>query len=95
MAVNSKGDQEPNAYCTRSRVAPTPNLTPFKEKIQTLDEPVAARMISCTVSHNFTTPSGSRALAAQIMTHAAYSVLDNGPGKLINYGQLRKHTKYK
>ena len=28
------------------------------------------------------------------MTHAAYSVLDNNPGKLLNYEQLRKHPKY-
>ena len=27
--------------------------------------------------------------------HAAYSVLDNDTGKLINYGQLRKHPNYK
>ena len=47
------------------------------------------------MSHNFTTPSRSRALAAQIMTNAAYYVLDNDTRKLLNYGQVIKHPKYK
>ena len=29
-----------------------------------------------------------------MLTHAAYSVLDNDTGKQLNYGQLRKHTKF-
>ena len=77
MAFNSKGDQEPIAARTRSRVGPPPNLRPFKAQIQPLDEPVAARTRSRKVSHNFTTPSRSRDLAAQIITHPSYSVLDN------------------
>ena len=51
-------------------------------------------MRSRTLSHNFTTTSRSQALAAQNLTHAAYSDLDNETGKLLNYGQLRKRPKY-
>ena len=47
------------------------------------------------MSKIFTTPSRSRALSEQILTHAAYSVLDNDIGKLLNYGQLRNDTNYK
>ena len=71
LSVKCKGDQEPIAARTRSLVAPPPNFPPFKAQIQTLDEPVAARTRSCTVSHNFTTPSRSRSFLAQMMTHAA------------------------
>ena len=94
VAVNSKGDQEPIAVFTQSRVATSPNLPPFKAKIQPLDEPVAAQTRSSTVLHNYTTPSRSLALAAQTLTHAAYLVLDNDTGKLLNYGQLRKHPDF-
>ena len=30
-----------------------------------------------------------------MLTHAAYYVVDNYKGKLLNYVQLRKHPKYK
>ena len=93
MAVNSKGGQELIATRTRSQVDSPPNITPFKAQIQPLDEPVEKRTRSRTVAHNFTTPSRSRALTAQILTHEDYSVLDNEIGKLLNYGQLRKHPK--
>ena len=46
------------------------------------------------MSQNFTNPSRSQALAAQILTHAAYSVLDNEIGKVLNYGQLQRYPKY-
>ena len=36
----------------------------------------------------------TRALAAQMLTHAAYSVLDNDTGKQMNNGQLKKHPKF-
>ena len=94
MAVNSKGYQETIAAHTRSRVAPSHNIPPFKAQIQPLDEPVAARTRSHTVSHNYTTTSRSRALAAQMLTHAAYYVLDNDTVNLLNNRQLRKHPNY-
>ena len=74
VAVNSKGDQEPIDARTRSRVASSSNLPHFKA-IQLLDEPVAARTRSSTLSNNYTTPSRSRALEEQMLTHATYSVL--------------------
>ena len=46
------------------------------------------------MAHNSTTPSRSQALAAKILTHASYSVLDNDTGKKLNYGKLRKHPKF-
>ena len=93
--MNSKGDQEPIDDRTRSRVAYTPSLPPFEARHLPLNVPAAARTGSRTVSQNLTTPSCSRALAEKILTHAAYSVLDNETGKLINYGQLRRHPQYK
>ena len=59
VAVNCKGDQEPIAARKISRVAPPPNLLPFKAHIRPIDELVETRTISCTVSHNFTTPPRS------------------------------------
>ena len=47
-----------------------------------------------TFPHNYNTPSRSRALAAQILTHAACSVLDNETGKQLNCVQFRKHPKF-
>ena len=72
VAFNSRGDQEPIAARTRSQVALPPNISPFKAQIHPIDEPVAARKRSSTGLHHFTTPSLSRALAAQILTHAAH-----------------------
>ena len=95
MAVNSRVYQEPIAACTRSQVSLPPNLSPFKVQIQPLDEPVAARTRSRTGLHNFTTPSRSRYLEAQMLMHSSHSVLDNDTGNILNYGQLRKHPKYK
>ena len=56
---------------------------------------MAARARSRTVLQIFTTPSHSRAFAAQMLTHRAYSVLNNDTGKLLNNIQLGKHLKYK
>ena len=81
VAVNSKGGQEPIAARTRSQVAPPPSLPPFEAQHQPLDAPVAARTRSRTVSQNFTNRSCSQALVAQILMHAAYSVLDNDTGQ--------------
>ena len=61
VEANSKGDQEPISTCTRSSIS-SANLPPFNA-IQPLSEPVAARTISRTLSHTYTTPSRSRALA--------------------------------
>ena len=41
-----------------------------------------------------TNPSHSRALAAQLLTHVANSVLDHDTGKQLNYGQLRNHPRF-
>ena len=70
VTVNYKGDQEPIAACTRSQVAYSPKLLPFKA-IQPLYEPVSARTRSRTLAHNYTTTSRSKSLVAQILTHAA------------------------
>ena len=95
VTVNSKGEQEPIADSTRSQVYLPSNLPPFEAHIQLIDETVSMRMGYCTVSHNFTTPSRSRYFSAQMLTNSAYYVLDNDTGKRINYGQMRKHPKYK
>ena len=55
---------------------------------------MAAWKRSSTLSHNYTTTSRSQALASQILTHAAYSVLENDTGKQLNYGQLRKNPGF-
>ena len=90
VSVNYKGDQEPIADRTRSQVAFPSSLLPFETLHLPLDEPVAVRMRQI-----LTTPSRSWDLATQNLTHAAYSVLYNETGKLLNYGQLKKHPKYK
>ena len=92
VAVNSKDDQEPIANRTISRIAST--SPPPIQAIQPINEPIAARTRSITLSHNYTTPSYSRVLATQLLTHVANSVLDHGTGKQLNYGQLRKHPKF-
>ena len=92
VAANSKGDQEPIATRTRSRIT-SANLPPFKA-IQPLSEPVPARKRSNTMSHNYTNTSHSQGLAAQLMTHVASSFLDHDIVKQLNYGQLRNHPKF-
>ena len=62
--------------------------------IQPKNEPISARRISRTFSQQYTTPSLSRSLAAQLLTHVAHSILDHDTGKQLNYGQLRKHPKF-
>ena len=73
----------------------SPSIPLFEAQHQPLDEPITERTRSCIVLQNFTTTSRSWDLSAQILTHAAYSVLYNDTGKLLNYGQLIKHPKYK
>ena len=89
-----KGDQEPFSARTRSRAPPPPSPLTFDSQHLHLDAPVSARTISRTVSVNMTTPSRSRSLAAQIMTHVVFSIFDNKTGKMLNYGQLQRHPKY-
>ena len=55
---------------------------------------MASRTRSSTLSHNYTTPSFSRSLAENILTHVAYSFLENETGKHLDYGQLRKYRKF-
>ena len=84
--------QEPIARRTRSSID-TANL-PTIQAIQNLNEPIARRTRSRTVTQNYTTPTHSRVLEAQLLTHVAHSVLDQETGKQLNYGQLRKHPKF-
>ena len=46
-----------------------------------------------TFEKKYTTPSHSRALATQLLTHMANSVLEQETRKQINYGKLRKHPR--
>ena len=92
VGVNSKGDQEPINKRTRSNIDSKSLLT--IQAIQPLNEPIAARKISHTLSQKYTTLSHSRALAAQLLTHVANSVLDHDTGKQLNYGKLRKNKKF-
>ena len=89
-----KVDQEPVAACTISQSDPPTSTLPFEARHMPLDAPVSVRTRSRTVSENMTTPLRPRALAAQILTHAVFSVLDNDTGQLLNYGQLLRHPKY-
>ena len=50
VSANFKGDQEPIATRTRSRIASSANLPPFKA-IHPLSEPVTARTRPSTLSH--------------------------------------------
>ena len=92
VAINSKGDQEPIAKHTRSRIDAA--NSPTIQAIQTLTEPISKRTRSRKVTQKYTTPSNSRALVAQLLTHVANSVLDQETGKQRDYDQLRKHTKF-
>ena len=80
VAANSKGYQEPIPAHTRSLIDSSAKILPFRA-IRTLGEPVAAQTRYNTLSHNYTTPSHSRAFAEQLLTHLAYSVLDHDTGK--------------
>ena len=90
--MNSKGDQEPIAKRTRSRIDSTSPLT--IQAIQTLNETIAARTRSRVLSQRYTTPSHSRALVAQLLKHVASSVLDHDTVKQLNYEKIRKLPKF-
>ena len=70
VVANFKGDQEPIAPSTISRIASSANLLPFKS-IQPLGKSVTERTRSSTLSPNYTTQSHSQALAAQLLTNVA------------------------
>ena len=91
VPINSKGEQELISERTRSSID-SENF-PTIQEIQTLNEPIAKRKRSLSVTQEYTTPSHSR-VAAQLITHVANSVLDQETGKQLNYGQLRKHPKF-
>ena len=86
-----KGDQEPIAKRTRPCIYSTNHMT--IQTIQPLNEPISAIKTSSIASQKYTTPSHSRALEAQLLTHVANSVLYHETGKQLNYGQLRKNPK--
>ena len=92
VAANSKGDQEPIATHTRSHIA-SANPTPF-QSIQPLNKPITGRTRASNLSHKYTTPSNSRALASQLLTHVSYSVLYHDTGEQLSYVKLGKHPKF-
>ena len=92
IAANSKGDQKTISTHTISRIASA--NPPYFHKIQTLNEPIADRKKSITLDNKYTTLSHSLSLAAQLLMHVAYSVLDHDTGKQLNYGKRRKHPKF-
>ena len=53
------------------------------QEIQPKIEPIAARTRSHTFTKKYTT-----------LSHVAHAVLDHDTGKQLNYGQLRKHSKF-
>ena len=69
VTINSKGDQEPIAKRTRSRI--DAEKSPTIQAIQTLNEPITKRTRYHTVTKKYTDPSHSRALATQLLTHVA------------------------
>ena len=83
--------QEPISIRTRSNKN-TEQLQP-PQSIQKKSESIAQRTRSKTFEQKYTTPSHSRALATQLLTHMANSVLEQETGKQLNYGQLRKHPR--
>ena len=87
-----KGDQEPIAKRTISRIDSTISST--IQAIQSLNEPIGVRTRSSTFSQKYTTPSHSRALAAQLLTNFANLVLDHDTGNQLNYVQLSKHPTF-
>ena len=64
------------------------------QAIQNPSEPIAKRTRSRTLTQKYTTPSHSRALAEQLLTHVANSVLEQETEKQLNYGKLRKHPRF-
>ena len=92
VTINSADDQEPISRRTRSSMD-TVNLRPT-QAIQNLNEPIANRKRSRTVTQKYTTPSHSRVLTAQFLTHVSHSVLGQETGKQLNYGQMRKHPRF-
>ena len=73
ITINSVHDQEPIARRTRSSRS-TEQLQPT-QPIQNKSEPIANRTISRTFAQKYTTPSHSRDLATQLLTHVANSLL--------------------
>ena len=84
-------DQEPISRRTRS-IRSTEQLQPTKI-IQNKSEPIPQRNISRMFAQRYTTPSRSRELATQLLTHMENPVLEKETGKQLNYGQLRKHPR--
>ena len=84
-------DQEPIVRRTRSRRS-TEQLQPT-QIIQNKSEPIAQITRSRTFAKQYTTPSHSRAMSIQLLTHMASSVLEQETGKQLNYGQLKKHPR--
>ena len=85
-------DQEPIARRTRSSRS-TAQLQPT-QTIQNKSEPISNRTRSQTFAQKYTTPSHSRVLSTQLLTHVANSVLEKETGNQLNYGQLRKHPRF-
>ena len=83
--------QELIARRTRPRRS-TAQLQPT-QTIKNRSEPISNRTRSRTFAQKYTTPLHSRALATQLLTRAANSVLEQETGKQLNYGQLRKHPR--
>ena len=92
VAINSKGYQEPISKRTRSSIDSA--SPPTIQAIQTSNEPIADRTISRTLSQKYMTPSHSRELATQLLTHVSNSVLEQETDKQLSYGQLRKHPNF-
>ena len=89
ITINSADDQEPIARRNRSS-RNTSKLQPT-QTIQNTSEPIANITRSRTFTQKYMTPSHSRALATQLLTHVANSVSEQETGKQLKYGQLRKH----
>ena len=84
-------DQEPISRRARSSRS-TKQLQPT-QIIQNKIEPIAQRTRFRTYAQKYTMPSHSRALATQLLTHMANSLLGQETGNQLNYGQLRKHPR--
>ena len=80
-------DQEPISRSTRS--SKSTKILQTTQIIQKKNEPIAQRTRSKTFEKKITTPSHTRALATQLLTHMENSVLEQETGKQLNYGQLR------
>ena len=91
IKINSVDDQEPIARRTRFRSS-TGQLQPT-QLIQKKSEPIAQRTRSKKFAQKHTTPSHSRSLDTQFITHMTNSVLEQETGKQLNYRQLRKHPR--